>query len=121
MCLIQAREIIWNAVIDVVKNMWDLLIIFGEEKSIVRDLENVIGENKEKLQNRASYAKRLIDFINSRNAQELKDFVIDDKTRCVPELKNMIIKNSYMKSSYKKLKEVKEAVVRFNVLFYKRT
>ena len=58
MSLIEAREIISNDIIDVVKSIWDLLIIFGEEKSIVRDLENFIVSNKEKLQNWASYAKR---------------------------------------------------------------
>ena len=74
MSLIQAREIIWNDIIEVVKNVWVLLIIVGEEKSIVRDLEEVIVTHKQKSQNMALYARRLIDFIDSKTTQELKDF-----------------------------------------------
>ena len=118
--LFQSKEIIWNEIIDVFKNIWDFFIIIGEVKSIFRDLENVIVSNKEKLKNRASYAKILINFINYKTTQELKNFMIEDRTRCVPEFNKMIIKNSYMKNIEKSLKEVKDAVLRFNVLFDKR-
>ena len=63
MSLIRAREIIWNDNNDGFKNIWDLLIIVGEENSIVRDMENVIVANKQKLHNMAMYAKRLIDLL----------------------------------------------------------
>ena len=94
MSLIQAREIIWIDIIETVKNVWDLLAITREEKNIVRDLEGIIVENKKKLENGALSAKRLIDFINSKSKQELKEFGIEDKTQCVLELENMIVKNS---------------------------
>ena len=46
MSLIQAREIIGNYINDIVKNVWELLIIVGEEKIIISDLEGIIVANK---------------------------------------------------------------------------
>jgi len=36
-----------------------------EEKIIIRDIENLIVANKQKSQQRAHFAKKMIDFLNS--------------------------------------------------------
>ena len=47
---IQAREILWNDIIDIVENIWEFLVIMEEEKIIVRDMEGEITAPKQKLQ-----------------------------------------------------------------------
>jgi len=49
MFLIQVREIIWNDVIQKVKEVWDHMIFMDEEKLMVRDLESIILTNKDNL------------------------------------------------------------------------
>jgi len=46
MSLIQAREIIWDEVIEVIKGIWEFLLIIFEEKTVVRDMEEVVIKNK---------------------------------------------------------------------------
>lgn len=100
--------------------MRGFLIIMEEEKIIVRDLEEIIMANKQKLQLKGQFAKKVIDFLNSRSAQELKEFGIEDKTKHIMEMNKMIVNNSYRKATEKKLIEVK-VVMKFNVIFDKRT
>lgn len=62
MSLVQAREILWNGIINTVKSVWQFL------------------SNKRNLQNKAQFAKKLIDLLNSKFAKEMKEFGIEDKT-----------------------------------------
>ena len=71
MSLVQAREILWNDIITIVKKIWEFLLIV-EEKKIVRYLEGEIMASKQKLQQRAQFAKNMIDFLNSKYVHQLK-------------------------------------------------
>lgn len=42
MSLIQAREILWDEIIVVIKRIEDFLVIMSYEKTIVRDMESVV-------------------------------------------------------------------------------
>ena len=46
MSLIQAREIIWNDIINTMNNVCEFMSIVAEEKAIVRNLESIITTNK---------------------------------------------------------------------------
>lgn len=76
---------------------------------------------KQKLQQRAQFAKKMIGFLNSKSTQELKEDGIEDITKCVMEINKTTMKNFYRKMVEKKLKEVKESIMRFNVAFDQRT
>ena len=121
MSLVQAREIFWNDILNIVKSVWQFLVIIEEEKNIVRYLQEVILSNNFFLQNRAQLAKRLIDFLNSKSAQEMKDFGIEDRTKHVMEIRKMKLKNANKKAIEKKLMEIKEAMMSFDINFDKRT
>ena len=71
MSLIQAKDIVWNEIIEVMKTIWESLIIVSEEKSIIRDLQELVLADNHKLLNRALWEKRLIDFVNFKKDQEL--------------------------------------------------
>ena len=66
MSLIQAKDIVWNEIIEVMKTVWESLIILSEEKRIITNLQELILANKQKFLNRALWAKRFIDFVNSK-------------------------------------------------------
>lgn len=45
MSLIQAREILWDEVIEVIKGICKFLVIISEEKTLVLDMEEVVIKN----------------------------------------------------------------------------
>ena len=100
--LIQAKDIVWNEIIEVMKTTWESLIIVSEEKSIVRDIQELVVIDKQKTLNRALWAKKFIDFINSKTDQELEENEIKDRTLCVLEINKLIVKNACRKSTEKK-------------------
>lgn len=120
MYLIQAMEVLWDEIIQVIKYIWEFLVIVSDEKTIVRDMESLVMKNKQKLLERSKFAKIMIDFINSKSDAELKEHDLLEKTLCAMDLNKMIIKNIYRKNIEKKMNEIKEVVSRFNILFDKR-
>ena len=90
------------------------------EKTIVRDMESLVMQDKKKLLERSKFAKRMIDFINSKFDAELKEHELMDRTLCAMNFNKMFIKNVYRKTAEKKMNEIKEVVSRFNILFDKR-
>lgn len=44
--LIQAREILWDKIIEVIKGIWGFLVIISEEKTLIQDMEKVVTKNK---------------------------------------------------------------------------
>lgn len=101
--LIQAKDIVWNEIIEVIKTTWESLIIVSEEKRIVRDLQELVVVDKQKTLNRALWAKKFIDFINSKTYQVLEENEIKDRTLCVLEINKLIVKNACRNSVEKKL------------------
>lgn len=77
-------------------------------------------KNKQKDLDRSKFAKRMIDFINSKSTSELKEHDVPDKTLCAIHLNKMIVRNIYRNTAEKKINEMKEAVSKFNILFDKR-
>ena len=77
--LIQAKDIIWNEIIEEMKAAWGSLTIVSEEKSIVKDFEEQVMADKHKTINRDIWAKRFIDFIDSKTDQELEENDIKDR------------------------------------------
>lgn len=64
MSFIQAREIIWNDIIQKVKAILDYILIIAEDKVIVIDLESIIDARKEKCQRSAQLENKMINFLN---------------------------------------------------------
>ena len=120
MSLIQPREILCDEVIEVIKGIWEFLVIISEEKTLVRDMEEVVIKNKQKDLDRSKFAKRMIDFINSKSTAELKEHDMPDRTSCVIDFNKMIVRNIYMNTAEKKINEMKEVVSKFNILFNKK-
>lgn len=57
--------------------------------------------------------------MNSRHTQELKEFGVEEITSHIMEIYKMIVKNSYRKETEKNINEVKEAVMKFIIIFDK--
>ena len=70
--LIQEKDIIWNDIISEMKSIWSCLKIVVEEKSLIRECEEPIMTDKQKAINRVIWARRFIEFINSKTDQELE-------------------------------------------------
>lgn len=121
MSLIQDREIIWNHIIHTMRNILEFLLIVAEENVIIRDMEGIISSSKQKIQQRANLAKKIIDFLNSKTSQELRDMQIEYITNLVLEVNKMALKNLYRKTTKTKLGEIKEVVLKLNTNFDKRT
>jgi len=62
----------------------------------------------------------MIDFLNSRNSQQLRELGVQDRVEYVLEINKMIVNNLYRKTIETKLTKVKEAVMNFNTDFDKR-
>ena len=92
------------------KSIWDFLMVVAEEKSLIKEFEEQVMADREKIINRAIWAKRFIDFINCKTDQELEENEIKDRILYAVDIDNMIVKNDYRKSIEKKLIEIKEAV-----------
>lgn len=103
------------------RNIQESLSIVEEEKIIIRDLENMIIVNKQKLKQRGQFTKKMIDFLDSIFSQQLSELGVEDRTEYVLEINKMIVKNLYKKTKKEKLTKVKEAVMKFNTDFDKRT
>jgi len=63
----------------------------------------------------------MIDFLDSIFSQQLSELGVEDRTEYVLEINKMIVKNLYKKTKKEKLTKVKEAVMKFNTDFDKRT
>ena len=119
--MVQAKDIVWNEIIEVMKTSQDSKTIVSEENNIIKYLEELVMEDKHKTLNRALWEKKFIDFINSKIDQELEEHEIKDRKLCVLVINKLIVKNSCMKSAEKKLTEIKQVVNRFDNIFEKRT
>lgn len=86
MSLIRAREILWDEVIEVIRGIWEFIVIISQEKTLVRDMEDVVIKNKQKYLDRSKFAKIMIDFINSKSTTELKEHDKPNKTTCAVDL-----------------------------------
>lgn len=108
MSLIQAMEILWDEIIEIIKNIWEFLVIMSDEKALVRDMEGEVMKDKQKDLDRSKFAKIMIDFINSKSASELKEHDLPDRTLCEIDFNKMIVRNIYTNTAEKKkLKEIK--------------
>jgi len=95
-------------------------VIISEEKTLVWNMEEMVVKNKKKYLDRSKFAKRMIDFINSKSTVELKEHDMPDITSCAIDFNKMIVRNIYRIIAEKKIKEIKEVVSKFNILFDKR-
>ena len=76
--LIQAKDIIWNDIIVEMKENWGFLTVIVEERSIIRDFEEQAMDDKQKTINKAIWARKFIDFIDSKTDQDLEENEIKD-------------------------------------------
>lgn len=63
----------------------------------------------------------MIDFLNSKSSHELIELKIEDRTKLVLDINKMFLKNLCRKTTKTNLIEVKEAIMKFNIYFDKRT
>lgn len=83
-------------------------------------MEEVVIKNKKKYLDRSKFAKRMIDFINSKSTTELKEHDMPDIITCAIDFNKMIVRNIQRITAEEKIKEIKEAISIFNILFDKR-
>jgi len=83
-------------------------------------MEEVVTKNKQKDLDRSKFAKKMIHFINSKFTAELKEHEMPNRISCAIDFNKMIVRNIWRVTTKKKIKEKKEAVSKFNVLFDKR-
>lgn len=121
MSLLEVREIIWNDIINKVKNVWEFMSIVEEEKSIVRDLESIITTSKQNVLQHAKFSKNMYDFINYNSSQELREMQIEDGLELLLEINKMVLKILYRQNTETKMGEIKEYILKFNTNFDKRT
>ena len=105
MTLIQAKEIIWTEIIAEIKANWGYLTIVLEEKISVRYFEEHFMVDKKNTINTTIWAKKFIDFIDSKMDQELEENEIKNRILYALEINKMIVKNDYRKATKEKLKQ----------------
>lgn len=62
----------------------------------------------------------MIDFVNSKSTTELKKHDMPDRITYAIDFNKMIFRNIYRIIAKKKIKEIKEEISKFNILFEKR-
>jgi len=95
-------------------------VIISEEKTLIWDIEKVVIKNKQKDLDRSKFSKRMIDFVNSKSTTELKKHDMPDRITYAIDFNKMIFRNIYRIIAKKKIKEIKEEISKFNILFEKR-
>lgn len=83
-------------------------------------MEEVVIKNKQKYLDRSNFGKRMIDFINSKSIEKLKELDIPNRTSCAIYFNKMIVRNIYKITVEKRINEMKESVSKCNILFDKR-
>ena len=119
--LIQVKYIIWTDIISEMKSNWCFLMIIANEKSLILECEEPIMSDKKKGINRFIWARRFIDFINSKLDQELEENYMQDRLLYAVEINKMIVRNDLRKAAENKLMEIKEAISQFDKSFDKMT
>jgi len=91
--LIQAKDIIWADIISEMKSNWNFLMIVAKEKSFILECEEEIISDKKKAINRANWAKKFINFINSKSDEQLEENYILENFLYAIEINKIIVKN----------------------------
>ena len=83
------------------KTIWDFLTVVAEEKSIIKEFEEQVMIDKQKTINWAIWARKFINFIDSKIDQELEENEIKDRILYAVEINKMIVTNYCRKSTKK--------------------
>ena len=99
MSLIEAKHILWNEIIGVMKTICESLVLISEEKIINRDLQELVLADKQKMHDSTIWDRKLIYFVNSKSDQELGEHEIQYRTLYVLEINKVIVNNAHRKSA----------------------
>ena len=79
----------------------------------MKETQVEIQQTKEELANKPSQALKLITFLNSKNREELEELKIQDRTKTILQIKNVLNKWNIMNSLKERCKYMNLSITNF--------
>lgn len=92
--LIEARQIVWDDIIQEVYSIWDYIHIISQQNIIMNGSKLRIDACKKNVQKEAMEAKNMIKYLNGKYSTELRALDITDKDGAIMEINKMNEKNA---------------------------
>ena len=81
--LAQAKEIIWEDIMNSIAEIWPCIQIIFEQKELIKRAFDVITNIKQELREMPTTTTNIIKFLKSKNIYELDDLGVDDRTKTI--------------------------------------
>lgn len=94
MFLVHVRHLIWDEIISELKNIWEHLTLFSEQKIVVKDIECFIISAKEEDGKNIETTKSIISYLNEKPYGEMRTMDIFDSIGEIMEISKMIKKEA---------------------------
>jgi len=108
---------LWANIIDSVNDIWPSIQVIFEQTELVKIATEVIQEVKEELGDKLEDENRLVHFLNKKNRYELQDLNIEDKTKAITEIRNVLSKRNLMHNLEENCHNMQIAIDRFIAKF----
>jgi len=117
MSLLQAKQLVWDEIIEEVRNHWEYITLMDEQGILIKDYEGFILTSKEEGENKSHICKRFIKFLNERLLSELRPIHVVDRVIAIMDISKVVQKEECRVKSKKYLEVVSKNVVAFNMEF----
>ena len=94
--LTEIRKILWSNIIDSINDIWSSIQIIFEQIDLVKLALEEVRKTREELGRKPEEAIRLINFLNSKNRQQLEQLDIEDRTTAILKIKKVLTKRNLM-------------------------
>lgn len=92
--LAQVKQIIWDNIINEMKEIWPYIQIMFEQKELGEKANTAISEIKDQLGTMPATTNRIIIFLNSKDKYQLEELGVEDRTKTILEVKKVLTKKN---------------------------
>ena len=119
----EIHEILWDNIIQSIKDIWPSIQIMYEKNDLVRAALDEVENTQAELGNRPEEANQLIQFLNTQTRHQLADLGIQDRTATILEIKRVFTKRNLMQNLERRCFDMQTEILdfgkRFDVLLNK--
>lgn len=111
---LQAKQLVWNEIIEDIKNHQKYITLMDEKRIIIEDYEGFILSAKEEGENNSYISKRFTQFVNERMLSALRPIDVVDKVTIIMEISTVVQKEEVRVKAEEYLEVVLKNVDSFN-------
>jgi len=114
MSLLQAKQLVWDEIIEDMEKNWELVNMVHEHKITVKDFEYSIMTTKEDVIKNSHVVEKFIKFVNERPLSDLRPIYVVDRVGAIMQITKMIWKEEAILSAKEFLRVVEGKVDALN-------